>query len=29
VLDGDTLAAFVNDVAHLLENPVLLFEDLR
>jgi pyruvate dehydrogenase E2 component (dihydrolipoyllysine-residue acetyltransferase) len=29
VLDGDTLAAFVSDVAHLLENPVLLFEDLR
>jgi pyruvate dehydrogenase E2 component (dihydrolipoamide acetyltransferase) len=29
VLDGDTLAAFVNDLAHLLENPVLLFEDLR
>jgi pyruvate dehydrogenase E2 component (dihydrolipoamide acetyltransferase) len=29
VLDGDTLAAFVNDVAYLLENPVLLFEDLR
>jgi pyruvate dehydrogenase E2 component (dihydrolipoamide acetyltransferase) len=29
VLDGDTLAAFVNYVAYLLENPVLLFEDLR
>jgi pyruvate dehydrogenase E2 component (dihydrolipoamide acetyltransferase) len=29
VLDGDTLAAFVNQVADLLENPVLLFEDLR
>ena len=29
VLDGDTLAAFVADVAALLENPVLLFEDLR
>jgi pyruvate dehydrogenase E2 component (dihydrolipoamide acetyltransferase) len=29
VLDGDTLAAFVNAVAYLLENPVLLFEDLR
>jgi hypothetical protein len=29
VLDGDTLAAFVNGVAYLLENPVLLFEDLR
>ena len=29
VLDGDTLAAFVNDLAHFLENPVLLFEDLR
>jgi pyruvate/2-oxoglutarate dehydrogenase complex dihydrolipoamide acyltransferase (E2) component len=29
VLDGDTLAAFVNAVALLLEHPVLLFEDLR
>jgi pyruvate dehydrogenase E2 component (dihydrolipoamide acetyltransferase) len=29
VLDGDTLAAFVNQVAALLEDPVLLFEDLR
>jgi pyruvate dehydrogenase E2 component (dihydrolipoamide acetyltransferase) len=29
VLDGDTLAAFVNHVAALLEDPVLLFEDLR
>jgi pyruvate dehydrogenase E2 component (dihydrolipoamide acetyltransferase) len=29
VLDGDTLAAFVNQVADLLEDPVLLFEDLR
>jgi pyruvate dehydrogenase E2 component (dihydrolipoamide acetyltransferase) len=29
VLDGDTLAAFVDDVATLLEDPVLLFEDLR
>jgi pyruvate dehydrogenase E2 component (dihydrolipoamide acetyltransferase) len=29
VLDGDTLAAFVNAVAFLLEDPVLLFEDLR
>jgi pyruvate/2-oxoglutarate dehydrogenase complex dihydrolipoamide acyltransferase (E2) component len=29
VLDGDTLAAFVNRVATLLEDPVLLFEDLR
>jgi pyruvate dehydrogenase E2 component (dihydrolipoyllysine-residue acetyltransferase) len=29
VLDGDTLAAFVHAVAYLLENPVLLFEDLR
>jgi pyruvate/2-oxoglutarate dehydrogenase complex dihydrolipoamide acyltransferase (E2) component len=29
VLDGDTLAAFVSGVAYLLENPVLLFEDLR
>jgi pyruvate dehydrogenase E2 component (dihydrolipoamide acetyltransferase) len=28
LLDGDTLAAFVTQVAHLLENPVLLFEDL-
>jgi pyruvate dehydrogenase E2 component (dihydrolipoamide acetyltransferase) len=28
LLDGDTLAAFVNDVARLLEEPVLLFEDL-
>jgi pyruvate dehydrogenase E2 component (dihydrolipoyllysine-residue acetyltransferase) len=29
VLDGDTLAAFVTQVAALLEEPVLLFEDLR
>jgi pyruvate/2-oxoglutarate dehydrogenase complex dihydrolipoamide acyltransferase (E2) component len=29
VLDGDGLAAFVDDVAKLLEDPVLLFEDLR
>jgi pyruvate dehydrogenase E2 component (dihydrolipoamide acetyltransferase) len=29
VLDGDTLAAFVDQVAALLEDPVLLFEDLR
>jgi pyruvate/2-oxoglutarate dehydrogenase complex dihydrolipoamide acyltransferase (E2) component len=29
VLDGDTLAAFVNRLAALLEDPVLLFEDLR
>jgi pyruvate dehydrogenase E2 component (dihydrolipoamide acetyltransferase) len=29
VLDGDGLAAFVDDVATLLEDPVLLFEDLR
>jgi pyruvate dehydrogenase E2 component (dihydrolipoamide acetyltransferase) len=29
VLDGDGLAAFVDDVAQLLEDPVLLFEDLR
>jgi pyruvate dehydrogenase E2 component (dihydrolipoamide acetyltransferase) len=29
VLDGDTLGAFVNQVAALLEDPVLLFEDLR
>jgi pyruvate dehydrogenase E2 component (dihydrolipoamide acetyltransferase) len=29
VLDGDTLATFVNQVAALLEDPVLLFEDLR
>jgi hypothetical protein len=29
VLDGDTLAAFTNKVAQLLEDPVLLFEDLR
>ncbi|HEX5898690.1 MAG TPA: dihydrolipoamide acetyltransferase family protein [Solirubrobacteraceae bacterium] len=29
VLDGDTLAAYVNQVAELLEDPVLLFEDLR
>jgi pyruvate dehydrogenase E2 component (dihydrolipoamide acetyltransferase) len=29
VLDGDTLAAFVEQVAALLEDPVLLFEDLR
>jgi pyruvate dehydrogenase E2 component (dihydrolipoamide acetyltransferase) len=29
VLDGDTLAAFVSQVADLLEDPVLLFEDLR
>jgi pyruvate dehydrogenase E2 component (dihydrolipoamide acetyltransferase) len=28
VLDGDTLAAFVAQVARLLEEPVLLFEDL-
>ncbi len=29
VLDGDTLGAFVDHVASLLEDPVLLFEDLR
>jgi pyruvate dehydrogenase E2 component (dihydrolipoamide acetyltransferase) len=29
VLDGDTLAAFVNQVAALLADPVLLFEDMR
>jgi pyruvate dehydrogenase E2 component (dihydrolipoamide acetyltransferase) len=29
VLDGDTLAAYVTQVATLLEDPVLLFEDLR
>jgi pyruvate dehydrogenase E2 component (dihydrolipoamide acetyltransferase) len=29
VLDGDGLAAFVHRVAMLLEDPVLLFEDLR
>jgi pyruvate dehydrogenase E2 component (dihydrolipoamide acetyltransferase) len=29
VLDGDTLAAFVDQLATLLEDPVLLFEDLR
>jgi pyruvate/2-oxoglutarate dehydrogenase complex dihydrolipoamide acyltransferase (E2) component len=29
VLDGDTLGAFVDHVATLLEDPVLLFEDLR
>jgi pyruvate/2-oxoglutarate dehydrogenase complex dihydrolipoamide acyltransferase (E2) component len=29
VLDGDTLSAFVDQVARLLEDPVLLFEDLR
>jgi pyruvate dehydrogenase E2 component (dihydrolipoamide acetyltransferase) len=29
VLDGDTLGAFVSGVAYLLENPILLFEDLR
>jgi pyruvate dehydrogenase E2 component (dihydrolipoamide acetyltransferase) len=29
VLDGDTLAAFVTAVAALLEDPLLLFEDLR
>ena len=28
VLDGDTLAAFVTQVAGLLEDPVLIFEDL-
>jgi pyruvate dehydrogenase E2 component (dihydrolipoamide acetyltransferase) len=28
VLDGDALAAFVNQLAALLEDPVLLFEDL-
>jgi pyruvate dehydrogenase E2 component (dihydrolipoyllysine-residue acetyltransferase) len=28
VLDGDTLAAFVTQVAALLEEPVLLFEDI-
>jgi pyruvate/2-oxoglutarate dehydrogenase complex dihydrolipoamide acyltransferase (E2) component len=28
LLDGDTLGAFVNDVARLLEEPLLLFEDL-
>jgi pyruvate dehydrogenase E2 component (dihydrolipoamide acetyltransferase) len=29
VLDGDGLSAFVDQVATLLEDPVLLFEDLR
>jgi pyruvate dehydrogenase E2 component (dihydrolipoamide acetyltransferase) len=29
VLDGDGLAAFVDDVAKLLEDPILLFEDPR
>jgi pyruvate/2-oxoglutarate dehydrogenase complex dihydrolipoamide acyltransferase (E2) component len=29
VLDGDTLAAFVTTLARLLEDPILLFEDLR
>jgi pyruvate dehydrogenase E2 component (dihydrolipoamide acetyltransferase) len=29
VLDGDTLAAFVAQLTTLLEDPVLLFEDLR
>jgi pyruvate dehydrogenase E2 component (dihydrolipoamide acetyltransferase) len=29
VLDGDALSAYVNQVARLLEDPVLLFEDLR
>ena len=29
VLDGDTLAAFVDRLARLLEDPILLFEDLR
>ena len=29
VLDGDGLAAFVDEVQKLLEDPVLLFEDLR
>jgi pyruvate dehydrogenase E2 component (dihydrolipoamide acetyltransferase) len=29
VLDGDTLGAFATAVAALLEDPVLLFEDLR
>jgi pyruvate/2-oxoglutarate dehydrogenase complex dihydrolipoamide acyltransferase (E2) component len=29
VLDGDGLAAFVDQVQKLLEDPVLLFEDLR
>jgi len=29
VLDGDTLGAFVTTLAHLLEDPILLFEDLR
>ncbi len=29
ILDGDTLSAFVDQVAGLLEDPVLLFEDLR
>jgi pyruvate dehydrogenase E2 component (dihydrolipoamide acetyltransferase) len=29
ILDGDGLAAFVDEVARLLEDPVLLFEDLR
>jgi pyruvate/2-oxoglutarate dehydrogenase complex dihydrolipoamide acyltransferase (E2) component len=29
VLDGDGLAAFVDQLAKLLEDPVLLFEDLR
>jgi pyruvate dehydrogenase E2 component (dihydrolipoamide acetyltransferase) len=28
VLDGDTLAAFVDRLARLLEDPILLFEDL-
>ena len=29
ILDGHTLAAFVTQVAGLLEEPLLLFEDLR
>jgi pyruvate/2-oxoglutarate dehydrogenase complex dihydrolipoamide acyltransferase (E2) component len=29
VLDGDGLSAFVDEVQKLLEDPVLLFEDLR
>ncbi|HEY2637661.1 MAG TPA: 2-oxo acid dehydrogenase subunit E2, partial [Solirubrobacteraceae bacterium] len=29
VLDGDTLGAFVSDVAAALADPVLLLEDLR
>jgi pyruvate dehydrogenase E2 component (dihydrolipoamide acetyltransferase) len=29
VLDGDTLAAFVTQVVEMLEEPLLIFEDLR